>query len=32
VQIERILKITGLIFITDEVVNAARTTLVIGTA
>jgi DNA transposition AAA+ family ATPase len=32
VQIERILKINGLTFITDEVVNAARSTLVIGTA
>ena len=31
VQIERILKINGLTFITDEVVNAARSTLVIGT-
>jgi DNA transposition AAA+ family ATPase len=32
VQIERILKINDLTFITDEVVNAARSTLVIGTA
>jgi DNA transposition AAA+ family ATPase len=31
VQIERILKINDLTFITDEVVNAARSTLVIGT-
>ena len=30
VQIERILKINDLTFITDEVVNAARSTLVIG--
>jgi len=32
VQIERILKINDLTFITDEVINAARSTLVIGGA
>lgn len=30
VQIERILKINGMTFVADEVVNAARNTLVIG--
>jgi hypothetical protein len=30
VQIERVLKLNGLTFVTDEVVNAARSTLVIG--